>query len=81
MPPVSLALEDHSVIDISHESLIRRWGQLVEWAKQERQWRTTYRAVESEALSEFPEHWKGAKLEAALDDRRAFALRAMHDAA
>ncbi len=37
MPPVSSALEDHSVIDISHESLMRVWRRLRGWVEEEAQ--------------------------------------------
>lgn len=63
-------LQEDSIVDISHESLIRRWKALVDWAKQEGEWRDAYKEVEAEALSKAPEPWKGAKLEAALEDRR-----------
>ena len=63
-------LREDSIIDISHESLIRRWNALVGWAKQEGEWRDAYKAAEAEALSTVPEPWKGAKLEGALEQRR-----------
>jgi len=37
-------------IDISHESLIRHWKALVDWAKQEGESRDAYKQVEGEAL-------------------------------
>jgi energy-coupling factor transporter ATP-binding protein EcfA2 len=33
MPPASVPLEDATVLDISHESLIRQWDKLTVWAK------------------------------------------------
>jgi energy-coupling factor transporter ATP-binding protein EcfA2 len=36
MPPASVALEPHSIIDLSHESLMRCWTRLVGWAEQEK---------------------------------------------
>ena len=39
-------LTDHSVIDISHESLIRRWKSLNEWATEEADWGDWYRRIE-----------------------------------
>jgi tetratricopeptide (TPR) repeat protein len=35
MPPANVPLESTSIIDISHESLMRCWGQLVDWADEE----------------------------------------------
>jgi hypothetical protein len=35
MPPAGVALGPDTVIDISHESLIRNWGRLREWVKDE----------------------------------------------
>jgi len=37
MPPSTVALDRRSIVDISHESLMRRWTRLVEWADQDRQ--------------------------------------------
>ena len=39
-------LTDDSVIDISHESLIRRWKLLNEWATEEAEWGEWYRRME-----------------------------------
>jgi tetratricopeptide (TPR) repeat protein len=36
MPPVGVPLDSRSVVDISHESLMRRWDRLVAWTDQER---------------------------------------------
>ncbi len=35
MPPKNVALDDNPVIDISHESLIRQWQRLQDWARAE----------------------------------------------
>ena len=35
-PPNRVALNSHSVIDLSHESLMRGWTRLTEWAEEER---------------------------------------------
>ena len=37
MPPSTVPLGPRSIVDISHESLMRRWTRLVEWAEQDRQ--------------------------------------------
>ena len=39
-------LTDDSVIDISHESLIRRWKSLNEWVTEEADWGVWYRRIE-----------------------------------
>ena len=51
MPPHGVALSGDSVIDISHESLIRQWGQLRTWVEEEAESRATYlRLVEAARL-------------------------------
>ncbi len=51
MPPHDVALEADSVIDISHESLIRQWGRLRTWVEEEVESRATYlRIVEAARL-------------------------------
>jgi formylglycine-generating enzyme required for sulfatase activity len=35
MPPPGVTLQDDSMLDISHESLIRNWSKLNQWAKEE----------------------------------------------
>ena len=45
MPPHGVALEGDSVIDISHESLIRQWGRLRTWVDEEADSRATYLRV------------------------------------
>ena len=56
MPPHEVALEGDSVIDISHESLIRKWGRLRTWVDQEAESRATYlRLVEAAQL------WRAGK--------------------
>lgn len=36
MPPPPVALDERSVLDISHESLMRGWTRLIDWAEEER---------------------------------------------
>jgi len=51
MPPDGVALKGDSVIDISHESLIRQWGRLRTWVEEEAESRATYlRLVEAAQL-------------------------------
>ncbi len=45
MPPDSVPLEDATVLDISHESLIRQWDQLKGWAREEAEAAATYQAL------------------------------------
>ncbi|HEV2763037.1 MAG TPA: hypothetical protein VGV38_08585, partial [Pyrinomonadaceae bacterium] len=45
MPPSEVELSGESVIDISHESLIRNWGRLKEWVADEAQSARVYRRV------------------------------------
>ena len=47
MPPISTSLSKDSVIDISHESLIRQWKRLKDWTKDEDKARQTARSVEA----------------------------------
>lgn len=41
-PPRGVRLESHSIIDISHESLMRLWERLVSWTKEEGRSTDTY---------------------------------------
>ena len=51
VPPHGVALEADSVVDISHESLIRQWGRLRTWVEEEAESRATYqRLVEAAQL-------------------------------
>ena len=42
MPPDTVPLGPRSIIDLSHESLMRRWKRLVEWAEEDRRSSRTY---------------------------------------
>ena len=42
MPPAAAPLTEDSLIDISHESLIRQWKRLRQWTKEEAEDRDTY---------------------------------------
>lgn len=50
MPPVGTALEPETVIDISHESLIRNWQRLKVWVNEEAQSARIYRRVAEAAV-------------------------------
>ncbi len=45
MPPAEVALDEESVIDISHESLIRNWERLKKWTDEEAQSARIYRRL------------------------------------
>jgi tetratricopeptide (TPR) repeat protein/energy-coupling factor transporter ATP-binding protein EcfA2 len=45
MPPSGVELSDETVIDISHESLIRNWQRLKEWVKDEAEAARIYRRL------------------------------------
>jgi len=62
MPPAAVELKSDSLVDISHESLIRGWTRLKEWTDEEAQSARTYkRLADTAALHE-------AKLEGLLKD-------------
>ena len=48
MPPISTSLTQDSVIDISHESLIRQWKRLKDWTREEDKARQTVRSVKGD---------------------------------
>ena len=50
MPPASVALDENSLIDISHESLIRGWERLRKWVDQEARSATIYRRIADTAI-------------------------------
>lgn len=45
MPPSDIPLTEHSIVDISHESLIRGWQRLCEWVQEESTSAETYRRL------------------------------------
>ena len=49
VPPAGVALEEDSVVDITHESLIRLWGRLREWVRDEALRAERYRKLEGDA--------------------------------
>lgn len=56
MPPVDIPLNPDTIIDISHESLIRQWQKLSDWVKAEADSADTYRRLVDTAQS-----WKAGK--------------------
>src|SRR5262245_53523501 len=55
MPPAGTKLSAESLIDISHESLIRVWQKLAGWVKEESQAAERYKRLAADAV----EHGKG----------------------
>ena len=50
LPPQGLPLTKETLLDISHESLIRQWQRMKDWVEQEAQSAETYRRLEQSAL-------------------------------
>jgi WD40 repeat protein len=48
-PPINVSLAPGTVIDVSHESLIRQWGTLRQWLREEFDAARTFRTVENNA--------------------------------
>ena len=72
MPPADTRLTADSLIDISHESLIRVWTQLNEWVDEEaRSAHQYYRLAETAKLyyADKAELWRGRELQNALEWR------------
>jgi hypothetical protein len=69
MPPTDIQLGSSSVIDISHESLMRCWDRLIGWAEQERVSANSYIRI-AQAAAWFEEGagglWRDPELELAL---------------
>ena len=72
MPPLPEPLELHTVIDISHESLMRVWERLKTWADEEAQSAQLYRRL-SETATLYANGksgpWRDPELQVALDWR------------
>ena len=51
MPPEGVELEPDTIVDISHESLIRNWGRLREWVKDEADAARIYRRLADAAAA------------------------------
>jgi tetratricopeptide (TPR) repeat protein len=73
MPPAKVHLDSISIIDLSHESLMRCWTRLVTWAEEERLSATRYVRL-SQAASWFEEGtaglWRNPELEIGLRWKR-----------
>jgi tetratricopeptide (TPR) repeat protein len=72
-PPATVQLDSHSIIDLSHESLMRCWARLITWAEEERLSATRYVRLSQAALW-FEEGtaglWRNPELEIGLRWRR-----------
>ena len=62
MPPADRSLEPHTVIDISHESLIRQWDRLREWAEKEARFTKIRRRLKGAAEEWHEKNWTDATL-------------------
>ena len=73
MPPSAVSLSGRSIVDLSHESLMRCWTRLITWAEQERASADFYVRL-SQAASWFKEGsaglWRNPELELAQQWRR-----------
>jgi energy-coupling factor transporter ATP-binding protein EcfA2 len=73
MPPATVPLTSGSIIDLSHESLMRCWTRLVTWTEEERASAATYMRV-SQAASWFEQGtaglWRNPELEIGLSWKR-----------
>ncbi len=72
MPPPPVLLDEETLVDISHESLIRNWQRLKEWVDEESQSAQTYtRLAETAVLHERKQAglWRDPDLQVALDWR------------
>lgn len=69
MPPPPVALTSESIVDLSHESLMRCWTRLMDWAEEERASAVFYMRL-SQASAWFAEGsvglWRNPELELAL---------------
>jgi len=75
MPPPEVELNKNSLIDISHESLIRKWERLKKWVEEEGQSARTYRRLAEDALLHQQNKmgfWSDPELKDALEWRENF---------
>jgi WD40 repeat protein/energy-coupling factor transporter ATP-binding protein EcfA2 len=77
MPPHGVPLTDTTVIDLSHESLIRVWARLAQWTQEEATSADMYRRL-SEAASRYDHGdaglWRDPELQQAINWRAARRL-------
>ena len=55
-------IEDASIVDITHEALIRQWRKLRGWAHEEAEMARIYRRLADDASHPDAEPWRGARL-------------------
>lgn len=75
MPPPDVRLNENSLVDISHESLIRKWERLKKWVEEEGQSARTYRRLAEDALLHQQNKmgfWSDPELKDALEWRENF---------
>lgn len=73
MPPAGVELRSDSVLDLSHESLMRIWGRLHQWAEEEGQSAQVYLGLARAAArheSGISALWRDPELQIALNWRR-----------
>lgn len=72
-PPASVPLVSHTIVDLSHESLMRCWSRLVAWAEEERESAASYLRI-AQAAAWWAESsgalWIDPQLEIGLQWRR-----------
>lgn len=75
LPPLNEPLNEDSIVDITHESLIRQWAQLRGWVDEEGDNADLYKRLEN-ASRHFPREaslWRGPELRNAIDLRKRFS--------
>lgn len=75
MPPITEKLDKSTVIDISHESLIRKWDKLKRWVEEEALAAYTYRRLSEDARlhkNRRAPFWSDPQLADALDWKEKF---------
>ena len=55
-------MRDESIVDITHEALIRQWRRLRGWAQEEAEMARVYRRLADDASHADAEPWRGARL-------------------
>lgn len=68
MPPAPQPLTPDTVVDLSHEAMLRHWKRLQEWAEEETRWGRTLKR-----LAEDAEGWRQGKHELLRDPRLSLA--------
>ncbi len=71
MPGAAATLRDDSLVDVTHECLLRQWQRLVEWVNEELESGRIFRRLadraEEQETADHPDYLKGTQLQIALD--------------